>query len=245
MTRKTNKNSLRAAAFLPTLCITLCATLLSCKREEIPVYSGENYLHFTRPATDTTTLSFGVLLDANSYRLPVPVTRIGKPASGNLQCALTADAASTLPAGDYDIKPEDLIFRGGRFEDTLHVTVRKTPAMDNGRFLLVLSILPNETFAAGTADRLRMPVYVTSRVEQPEWWTEEYANAFFGPYTLVKYQWFIRATGKHDLSETPVSEMIALMRRFVNFLNEKEAELGTTIDDENGRLLDTIKYKNV
>lgn len=230
---------------LLTALLMLSLTLFSCQKEEIPVYSGDNYLHFTRPANDTLTLSFGVLLDRNEYRLPVPVTRIGKPSDKDMQCALVSDLASTLSAKDYDIKSEDLIFRAGRFDDTLYVTVRKTSAMDNERFLLVLNILSNETFEYGTEGYLQMPVYVTNKVEQPEWWNVEYTNAFFGPYSLVKYQWFIRATGKHDLTETPVNEVILLMKQFVTFLKAKEAELGTPIEDENGRLLDTISYKNI
>ncbi|GHT15733.1 hypothetical protein FACS189426_23530 [Bacteroidia bacterium] len=219
--------------------------LFSCQKEEIPTYSGDNYLHFTRPASDTLTLSFGVLPDVNEYRLPIPVTRIGKPSDKDMQCSLTSDAASTLLAKEYDIKPEDLVLHSGRFEDTLHVTIRKNAAMDNEMFLLVLNIVPNETFKPGPEGYLKMPVYVTNKVEQPKWWNVEYTNAFFGPYTLVKYQWFIRATGKHDLTNVPVSDVIELMKQFIFFLREKEAELGSAIEDENGRLLDTITYRNV
>lgn len=246
MKSKSNNNKSRTATLRAAIVVlTLSSALFSCKKEEIPVYSGSDYLHFTRPATDTLTVSFGVLLDRNEYRLPVPVTRIGTLSNRDMQCALTTDAASTLPATDYEIKSEHLVFRAGRFNDTLHVTLRKTPAMDNERFLLVLSIQPNETFAKGMETHLRMPVYVTSQVERPDWWTDEYANAFLGPYSLVKYQWFIRAIGRHDLSDTPVNEMIPLVKNFVTYLRAKETELGAPIEDENGRLLDTIPYKNV
>jgi hypothetical protein len=228
-----------------TALLVICLITYSCQKEEVPVYSGDNYLHFTRPSGDTLTLSFGLLPDINEYRLPIPVTRIGMPSENDMQCSLTADAASTLPAKDYDIKPEDLIFRSKRFDDTLHVTIRKTAEMDNETFLLTLNIVPNETFAYGPSGYLQMPVYVTNKVNQPAWWNVEYTNAFFGAYSLIKYQWFIRATGKYDLTNVQVSEVIELMKQFILFLREKEAELGMSIEDENGRLLDTITYRNI
>jgi hypothetical protein len=225
--------------------LTIGLIIYSCQKEEVPVYSGDNYLHFTRPAADTLTLSFGLLPDVDEYRLPVPVTRIGMPSESDMQCSLTADSVSTLSAKDYDIKPEDLIFRSKRFNDTLHVTIRKTAVMDNETFLLILNIVPNEIFDYGLSGYLQMPVYVTNKVDQPAWWNIEYTNAFFGAYSLIKYQWFIRATGKNDLTNVPVSEVIELMKQFIFFLREKEAELGVSIEDENGRLLDTITYRNV
>ncbi|MDR3061823.1 MAG: DUF4843 domain-containing protein [Dysgonamonadaceae bacterium] len=219
--------------------------LVACQKEEIPVYSGCNYLHFTRPSSDTLTLSFGVLPDVNEYRLPVPVTRIGNPTDKDMPCSLVSDASSTLSAKDYDLKSEDLIFHSGKFQDTLYVTLRKTSAMDNETFLLVLNILTTKDFDYGPEGYLSMPVYVTSKVEQPEWWNLEYTNAFFGPYTLTKYQWFIRATGKSDLSQVPVMDVIGLTKQFIVYLREKEVELGAPIKDENGRLLDTITYRNI
>ena len=82
--------------------------------------------------------------------------------------------------------------------------------------------------------------YSVGIISQPDWWNQDFADAFLGTYSNKKYEEFIKATGVSDLSEMDNSEISALCREFVYYLREQR-DKGNEIREEDGSsMLDGI-----
>ncbi len=223
------------------------ASMLSCDQREIPTFGEERFIHFA----DTTTmvLSFAVLPGETEAELGVPLRMIGLPQGEDLGYEVAVvtegDDKTTLSAQSYSL-PASPTFRAGGYRDTLVVRFNRTPDLKDMEFRLTLELKTNDNYSADHRVLARKLIRVGDKLVRPEWWTQNIADIYLGPYSDIKYLAFIEATGEHDLTDVGSLDIGTMTREFVYWLRDKD-EAGDTVYEADGvtKVVDSITYANV
>ena len=152
-------------------------------------------------------------------------------------------AFNEIPDDDvYDISLSP-VFKEGVYSDNLVVTLHNVPELQEEK-CIVLRIENNENFLQGPEDYLTSIIYVSDILSRPDWWDSDFETIFLGPYSDIKYEHFIIATGISDLSDMSVPDIQAYVRMYVSYLQQLDAE-GTPLYESDGqtKVLDTIVYR--
>ena len=148
-------------------------------------------------------------------------------------------AKTTAPSEAYDLDPNPVI-QAGMFTGETYVTVHRTAVMDEKEVDIAVRIVEGGDFLPGPTTNCLRIIRVSNIISQPDWWNQDFADAFLGTYSNKKYEEFIKATGVSDLSEMDNSEITALCREFVYYLREQR-DLGNEIfDEDSSSMLDGI-----
>ena len=216
----------------------------SCKEDPIMIYSGGNRIHFKNKSENSVyRFSFATTPGKEEYTMKIPVSLIGTALEQDREYSLEVvnegDLATTLSSSLYSMSH---IFHKGVYEDSLAIKFVNAPELGEEKRLF-LKIIENDYFKVGIENHQTALIYVTNKLAQPDWWNEDMAKVFLGPYSDIKYRHFIIATGISDLSGMKISEIKAYVVQFVNYLIELDNK-GDTLFEADGitKVLDTVSY---
>ncbi|QEC43665.1 DUF4843 domain-containing protein [Pseudobacter ginsenosidimutans] len=211
----------------------ILALFSSCKKDEIELYKGDEYIQFSKNYTDSSAFSFLALPDEDEGAMPLTVELIGKPVDKDRQYKITVvKEASTAEEGNYAL-PSGFTLPANSIADTAWITIKKTPAISVKPLRLVLRITPTDDFRQGQTDYSIAIINISNVIAQPGWWKERVEWYFLGDYSNKKYQLFIQVTGKVDLNPANEPELRNYTILFKNYLlMEKDA--GRTVYEEDG-----------
>lgn len=220
----------------------------SCNEESVPVYGGQHYIHFTQLSEKAYRFSFATQPGVSEYTLKIPMTLIGSALSEDLaysvEVVTEGDNATTATSASYKL-PDSPVFRKEAFEDVLSLKLIDNPDLETEK-RIVLSVAENSNFKPGPAKYCTATIYVTNKLAQPDWWDSDFDKVFLGPYSDIKYQHFIIATGVSDLNDKTTAEITAYVSDFVYYLRKLDDQ-GKTVYESDGKtkVLDSINYTNV
>jgi hypothetical protein len=183
--------------------------LSSCQEETIPLYSGENYIQFVKNLrTDSTIVAFLAAPGATELDsfLIVKTTGLGYPVETPYKISVDRQFTTAIEGTHFKL-PEKMTFKSWAMRDTLPVTFYRTADMKTNSFRLVLRVEENDAFKPGQVQYQYKVFVVHDKIAQPTWWTVSITRSYLGPYSDLKYQKFIEATGIADMTGATPSEL--------------------------------------
>ena len=180
--------------------------LWSCSQEEMPLYEGKTCIYFnikdgvSSSFTDEMNFSFGLLNVMDSV-LQIPVMATGDLVDHDRYFDFVMDSTTATEGVHFDL-PEKGVIPAGKEVGYIAVPLHRI-VDDEEIYQLHLRLLPNETFelnlpeayvSSDTVDLLRMTLNFSSSITQPRYWMD----AFFGYFSLAKYNTFSEICGKDD-----------------------------------------------
>lgn len=217
-----------------TLLIGL-ATLLtaSCKREEVQLYSGEQYVQFIGSVQDTIVFSFFFYPGQSEVQVPLPVKLVGFMPDKDLEYTIAVHQEGTTAAAEHFTIPSSFTFRKGLLRDTAYITVKNRPNLATNEVRLAFYIKDGTELQAGQSEYAYRVIKLSDRVSKPVWWDANMDRFYLGNYSELKFRKFMEVTGVGDLTTYSDPERRVLMLRFKYYLIEMK-ENGTPLLLEDG-----------
>lgn len=219
----------------------LIVVVSSCTKREIPLYEspGYDFVYFTKPSNDSTTLSFFFHPGKETVDIPLQVEIIGSPSTVDREIPIVVDPqATTASAANYEL-PNKFILRAGRVVDTVYVKMKKTDDLQTQYKYLSLKIEENQYFKPGPFKNIFAKISITNQASKPAWWdpnnyVETYGESYYelGRFTVKKFALFITVTGVSDLSAVSEAEALAAMLQFKYYLIQKKTDGQEVMEDD-------------
>lgn len=169
--------------------------LTACREEQLNVYDGDNYAHFTyMDDKSPQTVTFNFATDA-------PLAREGKVAvrltlwgylpqtDASYRVSVVEEKTTARLHTDYEPLATG-IFHAGQAEDVYEVSVKRNEELLHTDYTLTLSLDEMEHCLIGPAGYRQATIRVTDQLTQPVWWNQSAASRL-GVYSAMKYRVFI------------------------------------------------------
>lgn len=223
----------------------LVAGSVSCQEEQLPTFQDGHYLQFKQASETPYRFSFATHPGETTYDLEIPVLLIGKALSHvepyEVEVVTDGEIKTTATTASYSL-PSPVLFGQDVFEDVLHVTLKDNEELSTEK-LLVLRIKANDVFSLGPEEFRTAVITLTNKLARPAWWNDDMERIFLGPYSDIKYEQFILATGISDLTDATAAQITAYVVQFVYYLREKDAA-GQPVYEADGitKVLSSVPY---
>jgi hypothetical protein len=212
----------------------------SCKKDEIMLYEGDNYIQFTKGYEDSSLFSFLSLTHKDEALTPMVVELVGDPQNRDRSYKIAVVKELTTAAPANYILPESFTFRANKVIDTAWITVKKTPEIALKPVKLVVRLEASNDFKVGQTDHAAAILYISNIIARPDWWNGSVEGRFMGDYSDKKYKLFIEVTGQSDLDPANEDQIRYHTVVFRNYLL-KEKDAGRTVYEDNGEEM-TVAY---
>lgn len=226
-----------------TIIFAFAAVLLgagACNEQGLPTYGDGRYVYFTESSDQIVRFSFRTTPGQDERTIRLGVETVSRTPEQTMGYRLEIDPSkTTAPAEAYELDPNPVI-EAGSFTGETYVKIHKTAVMDEKEVDIAVRIVEGGDYLPGPTTNCLRIIRVSNLIAQPDWWNQEFADAFLGTYSDKKYEEFIKATGVSDLSEMDNSEIMALCREFVYYLREQRDQGNEILDEDGSSMLDGI-----
>lgn len=231
------------------LFVLVLTAFLSCKKEEVMTYEGENgvafyeYYQITNPRiySFSTTANLAKVKDSIFVEMQVS----GKLADYPRKIRIKTVTGTTARAGvDYDF-PEEITLPAGSYKTRYPIVVYKTPQMMLDTMILIVEPVETVDFkigAAGTIPRknnslsdeqlfTQLKLYVNDMLTKPTNWNE----TAYGVFSSVKLRFMMKqypTASANSFASTSATRLPVLRAA----LSAYEAANGPMIDESNIRV---------
>ena len=213
--------------------LALLPCALSCKKDNIQLYEGSDYIQFSRSFTDSSLFSFLAMPNKDEAVAPLAVELAGQPADRDRTYRISVvKELSTATEANY-LLPASFTLKANKVKDTAWITLKKTPAISVKPVKLVLKIEESDELKVGQTDHSAIILYISNVLARPDWWNDTVESRFLGAYSDKKFQLFVQVTGQTDLDPDDDSTLRYHTLRFKNYLLQ-EKDAGRTVYEENG-----------
>ena len=173
---------------------------VSCKEDELEVYNGPDYVHFTPGVNDRAEAIYNFATDGETTReetakIPVELRLWGYLPKADFLCHYSVNKEKTTAvASDYQ-EPSTSVFRKGYHVDTLWVSVNRKKELLATDYKLVVNLDSAEgEHLTQPAKYLSVTVHVQDMIHnEPVWWG---TTQDMGKYSPIKYRLFNIYLGK-------------------------------------------------
>jgi hypothetical protein len=216
--------------------VSACLLCLSgCREDKIDLYHGDHYIRIIKNLTqDSTTVAFLLAPGATELdsMMIVETAGLAYPVEKSYKISVDKQFTTAVEGQHYKL-PEKTGFKAGQNRDTLAIKFYRTADMKNQTFRLVLRVEENENFKLGQIQYQYKVFLVHDKISQPAWWTADISASYLGPYSDLKYQYFINVTGIADLTGATPSELRIYALKLKYWLEEQRIN-GNMILEVNG-----------
>ncbi|WP_421918574.1 DUF4843 domain-containing protein [Marinifilum sp.] len=189
--------------------IILLLVFISCDKDEIMTYEGDDYLYFTNVDEDGNYPEYfnNFVFDDEAVtekNITVPIFLRGMLSNADRNFKISVvDTLTTATEGlHYTIIQNDQIVPANSIEGTASVKVMKTEDMNENEFSIGIQIESNENF--DTTANTVVILKITNSFSQPDWWyphPNKYYTTHIGPYTQTKALLWLEYFGVTDGSD--------------------------------------------
>lgn len=193
----------------------------SCKKDEIPFYSGDAGLSFYLNANESDSLSYSFaysVVEKQKDTVFLKVRILGAAADHPRKITLAAADGTTARKGvDFDL-PE-FVIPAGAITALYPVIVYNTPEMKTKTFRLVAEIVGSQDFKPGaigeetgsvnenfpgTISLNKLKIDISNQLVKPHYWA--YVEGAFGTFSVTKFKFMVKVTGMTDFSEEAIGD---------------------------------------
>lgn len=214
----------------------LILTVSACKEDTLPVYNGDNYLHFTPGINDVAEVKYNFALDGQTsseteVAIPVQIRLWGYLPTADIKCSVSvSEKGTTAMESDY-VNPKYATFRKGFDVDTLWVNVRRRPELLSTDYKLVVDLQNADNgFVVAPAKYAFVTIHVVDEIPNaPVWWETTLA---LGEYSPIKYRLFNIYMNKVvvDISSYTVDGFKVEVDNFKSWLQENSSIYSEALD---------------
>jgi len=191
----------------------------SCKKDEIPFYSGEDGISFYLSSNESDSLSYSFaysLVEKQKDTVFLKVRILGAAADHPRKITVIPGNGTTARKGiDFDL-PEFVVPAGG-ITALYPVVIYNTPEMKTKTFRLVAEIAENQDFKPGatgeetgsvnenypgTISLNKLKIDISSQLLKPGYWST--VQGAFGTFSITKFKFMISVTGLTDFSDPAI-----------------------------------------
>lgn len=222
----------------------------SCKKNDLPFYSGADNIYFAdnnTNKTDTAILSFGyALVKTTDSTASIVVKTIGSASAAErpYKVIVLADSTTAIAGTHYDALPQSFSIKPNKVTDTIAVKVHRTRDMQDSTFILTLRLQPNDYFNTYMSSNTAVSApysYITYKlrindiISKPKYWLTGYHGTFSRKKILLMAE--VLETTVADISATSViAEIIYQCRATQLYLNAQKAA-GNPVYEDDGSLM--------
>ena len=179
----------------------------SCKEDQLDVYNGADYVHFTPSINDIAEATYnfatdGVTTREESVEIPVEIRLWGYLPVEDFICNYSVDKQKTTAQPSDYVEPSTSVFRAQQPVDTLWVTVNRKEQLLATDYRVVVNLdSAGEKHIAQPVKYLSVTIHVQDKIDhEPIWWG---TTQDLGKYSPIKYRLFNLYLGKmlRDLNE--------------------------------------------
>lgn len=174
--------------------IILLVCAVSCKIDEIDRFGQERYIHF-EGADGKFEYGFSFLYaeGKEEHELLIPVKYAGRKYDEDKSFAVEVVAEQTTAKECEEfVLPESIVFKGGTYDDSLRLVLKKTPRMNKEKLAIRLKLVTNDNFVAAMKNALVVDINVTNVIDRPTWWYGDVENFYLGEYSDKKFELFVK-----------------------------------------------------
>ncbi len=247
--------------YLAFICAFVFA-LVSCERQDIQFYTGENSVYFDWAKTGKLVKGAiaGTVLDSVDITffygkntqldtiIEVPIKVQGNPSNQDREVAFVVNTASTATKGVHYELPEKITIPANEVVGYLPVTFYRTADLKTNRYSVIIDLVENQNFNtnittkvnAANATPLRvvslkqLQLYVFDYLAEPLGWNKFYYN-YLGTFSEKKVKLFAEVNGIEipDFNLIPYSRFSGQVSVLKYYLDKQE-EYGTPVLEEDG-----------
>lgn len=220
----------------------------SCKKSEIPTYSGPDGVNFFVPDGKQNAISYSFAMNLKLKErdtLFIPIRTLGAPKNHSRVVKFKKGSNSTARLGiDYELPTFEIA--AGVVSTNYPLVIKKSKEMDKAPLLLTLQIDPTGDFAegvpgdviGGTTSYNEFKIEISNIIVEPKYWAKE-SRSIFGRFSAVKFQFMMSVTGLTDFSSDAIgiSGQYSLPVKLRNALVDYEKEHGKPLTDEFGQVI--------
>jgi len=204
-------------------CLLMTSLCISCKKDSLETYSGQNNIYFQNKRSNETYIpvdyglySFGYVDPQITEAIfPIIIMTTGGRSDQDRPYKLLIDPASTLVNGrDYDILNNNFTIKSGQVSDTLRVRLLRNPELKKGNLDLLFKLESNDNFSTsmnsqeiGTGNSKYTSYFTQFLLEAndipgaPDFWNparSSYASiiiGYLGKFSGIKFKLLIERYG--------------------------------------------------
>lgn len=193
----------------------------ACSEKDIMEYNDNTlYVYFVADATvDSVTYSFKAY-PSGEIRVRIPMKSNGVWLTEEREYTVSADEKYTTLPSDLYVLPEKCVFPAGASQDTIEITLLNGELLKEKACRLMLKVDETEWVKEGDDKYTRSIIWVSDKIERPQWWTEwdggyggkpQYNIAeylYLGDYSETKYTMFLEELAKDGVEFDGQDKMI-------------------------------------
>lgn len=217
------------------LCL-LPAAFVACRKAELQTFLEDQVVYFYQVRNDKTadslTYSFAVrdaALQYDTVRIPLRITGVATAGDRKVNYSVIADRSS-IDAKSYELLPA--VVKASEYGGVLMIKVLRSAELKTRESRLWIRLENSADFKTSLGGQLEYLVKVNDFYSKPTSWIEYK----FGPYSNVKYDLIIKATGLFDYSAVQETEGDYLRQTCINYLVAWEEENGPLYDENGERI---------
>lgn len=206
--------------------------VVSCE-QETPIYSGTDYIYFTKEEKDSVYYNFGHNRSPKEDRIGIEVKITGVVSDIDRHFNVEVAEGTQLTEGmDFEIDESSLKIGANQNQDTIWIKVKNSKQLLTSTKLIRLNLVGGENFNLIFENKTNVKIYVSDELPKPDWWDEWQDNEGLGHFSEAKYREFIKITGVYDLTEekVPYENKRNYVLQFKYYLNDMK-DAGTPVMD--------------
>lgn len=228
--------------YIGSICM-LILLLASCSQDDLMKYDLSTHSLYIpigdkTARIDTAFFSFKHHLNVDEYKVRFLVKLNGPllEEDKTFKVEVLEEKTTALPE-DYTLATEQT-FHAGVWEDSIYITLHRTPHLATDLVRLTIRLVPNDHFDVApyigdtnfntiSRETITASISFCDMISKPEWWDERITNFYLGEYSDNKYRYFIISSGVTDLtgySSTEIREMLIKFKDDISDNNWTESD---------------------
>ncbi len=217
------------------LCL-LPAAFAACRKAPLQPFVEGQIVYFYQirndKNADSLTYSFAVrdaALQYDTVRIPIRITGSASANDRSIKYSVITGRSEVDPKS-YELLPA--VLKAHNYGGELMVKVLRSADMKIRESRIWIRLDASADFKTGLGGQVEYLVKVNDFLSKPTSWLEYK----FGPYSDVKYDMIIKATGRYDFTGVQETEGSYLRQTCINYLIAWEAANGPLYDEKGERV---------
>lgn len=208
--------------------LIIIITTLSCSKEEIKTYSGDNFIRFSKSNTDSLLYSFAFNPNVETANIDIEVEVSSLPVNVDRTYSIkfNAEESNAIIGEELISFSGEQILKANSFKDTITIQIKKTARMKDEAVIAIFELENTEAFKPLFPNNNKIKIVAVDKISRPEWWDDNFhVRSGLGKYSEKKFRLFIQVTGINNLDyenneDMTYSEMRNYVLQFKHWLHD-------------------------
>ena len=211
------------------LSILITAGIASCSKNSDFLYDSQDSIYLNYPDTTSRKISYSFAYTPNiaedTVWIPVKISGEIIPHDRSFKLAVVDSVTTAEPGAHFEPLQDSYTMPADSGTISVPVVIyNKDPALDSSTVTLGIALVPTADFKIAFPQLDYARLSFSNRLEQPAWWI--YWMSSLGPYSRVKHQLFLIATGTNDMPDMSQPDAYLLVPEALYHISQYTALIG-------------------